>query len=133
MAAHVYGPAAFEQGLRHVIARSVEFQTAVTLELQSAVQGKRSVNNLYALPPLPTLSSRDVEQRIADAISRPTSEDDTHPGPSDRFRLIEHVSYNSARSDSTPVWDLFIQRHQLTVEMTAALAGHVDDISVAAV
>jgi hypothetical protein len=35
MAAHVYGPAAFEEGLRHVIARSVEFETAVNMELNT--------------------------------------------------------------------------------------------------
>jgi tetratricopeptide (TPR) repeat protein/Zn-dependent protease with chaperone function len=132
MAAHMYGPAAFEAGLRHVVARSVEFQAAVTLELQSAVHGKRPVGNLYALPPLPTLTSNDVEQRIADAMCRPTTEDDTHPGPSDRFRLIEHVSYNGPRSDATPVWDLFAERQRVMTEMTAAIARQVREAEVAA-
>ena len=130
MAAHVYGPAAFEEGLRHVIARSVEFETAVTLELRSAAHARRRVHDLYALPPLPTLASMDVEKRIADAISRPTTEDDTHPGPSDRFRLVRNVSYNGGQPDSTPVWDLFVSRHQLTAEMTATIAGQLGDAGV---
>src|SRR4029453_17876694 len=130
MAAHVYGPAAFEEGLRHVIARSVEFETAVTMELRRAAQARRPVPDLYALPPLPTLASMDVEKTIADAISRQTTEDDTHPSPSDRFRLVRDVSYNGGRPESTPVWDLFAARHQLTAEMTAAVAGQLGDASV---
>jgi Zn-dependent protease with chaperone function/tetratricopeptide (TPR) repeat protein len=130
MAAHVYGPAAFEEGLRHVIARSVEFETAVTMELRRAAQARRPVPDLYALPPLPTLASMDVEKTIADAISRQTTEDDTHPSPSDRFRLVKDVNYNGGRPDSTPVWDLFAARHQLTAEMTAAVAGQLGDASV---
>jgi hypothetical protein len=126
MAAHVYGPAAFEEGLRHVIARSVEFETAVTIELRHAAQARRPVHDLYALPPLPTLASTEVKKTIADALSRPTTEDDTHPGPSDRFRLVKDVSYNGGRPDSTPVWDLFAARHELTAEMTAAVAGQLE-------
>lgn len=130
MAAHVYGPAAFEQGLRHVIARSIEFDTAVRLELQSAVQMKRSLHNVYALP---TVSSIDVRKRIADALTRPTTEDDTHPGPSDRFRLVSNVTHAAAQNDSTPVWDLFADGKRLMAEMTATLARHVsvaDDVAV---
>jgi Zn-dependent protease with chaperone function len=130
MAAHAYGPAAFEEGLRHVIARSVEFETAVTAELRSAAHSKRPVRNLYALSPLPKLASMEVEKKIADAISRPTTEDDTHPGPSDRFRLVREVRYDGAPQDSTPVWDLFAGRHQLTGEMSAAVADLHSDASV---
>lgn len=126
-AAQVYGPVAFEEGLRHVIRRSLEFGAAVTLELRRAAQSNRSVQNLYALPPLPTLGSMDVEKQIADAISRPTTEDDTHPAPSDRFRLVKNVSYEGGGPDSTPVWHLFAARDRLTAEMTAIVAGQLHD------
>jgi len=132
MAAHVYGPSAFEAGLRHVISRSVEFETEVTMELQNAAKARRSVGNLYALPPLPTLSSMEVQKRIAEAISRPTTEDDTHPGPSDRFRLVRDVSGNGVQVDSTPVWDLFGARQQLTTEMTSAVARRIEDVGFVA-
>lgn len=125
MAAHAYGPAAFEEGLRHVIRRTVEFEAAVRLELQRAEKGRRPVENLYALPPLPTLSSLEVERTIADAIARPTTDDDTHPGPADRFRFVSGVSYEGAPTDPYAVWDLFAARQQLTDEMTAAVAGQV--------
>ena len=125
MAARVYGPAAFEEGLRHVIRRSAEFEAAVSLELRMAAQNRRHVDNLYALPPLPRLSSMEVERTIADALARPTTDDDTHPGPADRFRLVQDVSYDGAPSNSTPVWDLFVAREQLTREMTAAVQGQV--------
>ena len=124
-AAHLYGPAAFAQGLRHVVARSVEFEAAVNVELQNAARAKRSVSNLYALPPLPSLSSRDVEHRIADEMSRPTTEDDTHPGPQDRVRLTQRVRHDGACSDSTPVWELFSDPHHLMAEMTATVASQI--------
>lgn len=130
MAAHVYGPAAFEEGLRHVIARSLEFETAVNVELNSAAHARRPVHDLYALAPLPKDASNDVENRIAEAICRPTSEDDTHPGPSDRFRLVKDVAYTGGPPDSTLVWDLFAGREQLTAEMTAVVAGQVRSASV---
>jgi hypothetical protein len=133
MAAHVYGPAAFEEGLRHVIGRSVEFSAAVSLEMQSALEGKRPVTNLYALPPLPTVLSTDVEQGIANAISRPTTEDDTHPCPSDRFRLVKQVSSNGASRDSRPVWALFADPDRLMAEMTAMVAQQIGDANLVAV
>lgn len=133
MAAHVYGPAAFEDGLRHVITRSVEFEAAVNVELQTAANTRRRVHDLYALPPLPKLASMDVERQIAGALSRATTEDDTHPGPSDRFRLVKGVSYKGGRPDSTPVWDLFPARHQLTAEMTAVVARQFQGASFAGV
>jgi hypothetical protein len=74
----------------------------------------------------------EVEKRIAEAISRPTTEDDTHPGPSDRFRLVRDVSGNGVQVDSTPVWDLFGARQQLTTEMTSAVARRIEDVGFVA-
>jgi Zn-dependent protease with chaperone function len=71
MAAHMYGPAAFEAGLRHVITRSVEFETAVTLELQSAARANRSVSDLYALPPLPSLPGTSSRESQTPSHARP--------------------------------------------------------------
>jgi tetratricopeptide (TPR) repeat protein len=130
MAAHVYGPAAFEAGLRHVIQRSVEFDAAVNMELQRAVHEKRAVADLYALPQLPRYSWVEVERMVASAIDRPTTDDDTHPGPSDQFRLVSGVSYRGAPGDPSPVWDLFASRHALAREMTAAVEGNMREVSV---
>ena len=88
------------------------------------------MHDLYELAPLPTVASMDAEKRIAEAISRPTTEDDTHPGPSDRFRLVKNVAYNGGPPDSTPVWDLFAAHNQLTAEMTAVVAGQLQGASV---
>jgi hypothetical protein len=73
-----------------------------------------------------------VHHRIDDAMRRPTTEDDTHPGPTDRFRLIEHVSYSGPRLDSTPVWDLFAERPQVMAAMTAVVARQLRQVSVMA-
>jgi hypothetical protein len=58
-------------------------------------------------------------------MSRPTTDDDTHPGPQDRVRLIQRVTHEGGRSDSTPVWELFSDPHQLMAEMTATVARQI--------
>lgn len=65
-------------------------------------------------------------------MRRPTTEYDTYPGPTDRFRLIERVSYSGPRLDSTPVWDLFAERQQVMAEMTAVVAQQLRQVSVMA-
>jgi len=42
------------------------------------------------------------------------------------------VSYNGARSDSSPVWDLFSERHRVMDEMTAMVARQVSNAGVVA-
>ena len=120
--AQKYGGALFEEGLRHVIRGSIEFQAAAQDEVQSAVNSRRPCQNLYTLPPSRT---DDVERLVAEAIARPTAEDDTHPGPLDRFRLVSRAAAPGAESDTALVWDLFSDREALTREMTSTIEAHV--------
>jgi hypothetical protein len=122
VAAQKYGAAPFEEGLRHVIRASIEFHTAAGLEVQHALNRRRAVQNVYALEPP---KSADVERQVGEAISRPTTEDDTHPGPLDRFRLVSRVSGAAVDVDPAMVWALFSDREALTREMTAAIDAHV--------
>lgn len=126
VAARLYGPAQFEEGLRHVIRRTIEFAAAADDEIRLALQGQRSIRNLYTLP-LP--ASRDVDYRLEDAIGRETTEDDTHPAPMDRFRLVSGVVSTCASDESGMVWDLFADQNALTAEMTSAIDQRVKAVA----
>jgi Zn-dependent protease with chaperone function len=126
VAARLYGPAQFEEGLRHVIRRAIEFDAAANDEIRLALQGQRSLRNLYTLP-LP--ASRDVDDRFEEAIGRETTQDDTHPAPVDRFRLVSGVVSTCACDESGMVWDLFADQNALTAEMTSAIDERVKTVA----
>jgi Zn-dependent protease with chaperone function len=130
VAAHKYGADQFEQGLRHVIRSSIEFEVAVTEEINDALRRQRPCQNLYTLVAHP---SDDIEHRVQDAIDRPTTEDDTHPGPSERFRLVSRIPASLECDETGLVWDLFVNREGLTKEMTAAIESTVQVSAPAAV
>jgi Zn-dependent protease with chaperone function len=115
MAALNYGAESFEEGLRHVIRRSVEFQHMAHREIDEAVKSGRALQNLYDLS-LEKESS--VEEEINTALNRQTSEDDTHPSPMVRFRLVRQVRLQGSPSATGMVWNLFANREGLTNEMS---------------
>jgi hypothetical protein len=122
VAARHFGAKQFEDGLRHVVTRSVEFRFSANSEIKSAFEAGRVLQNLYGLRPPATPG---LEDEIERALSRPTTEDDTHPGPSDRFRLVSRVVPTGERSVSGMLWDLFVSPASLTAEMTAQVEAHV--------
>jgi Zn-dependent protease with chaperone function len=67
-ATQIYGSQAFEEGLRHVIRRKIEFQYFARKEIEDALRCRRPLHNLYAVEMKP-------EKAIEDAIGRvPISE-----------------------------------------------------------
>jgi Zn-dependent protease with chaperone function len=126
VAARLYGPDRFEEGLRHVVRRAVEFKTAADDEIRVALHANRSIRNLYTLPAPPPA---DVDGRFEDAIGRETTEDDTHPSPADRFRLTRGVTWTAAPQGEGMVWDLFQQPEALTNEMTEVVQRRVKAVS----
>jgi len=128
VAAQKYGAAQFEEGLRHVIQRSVEFQLAASREINGAMEMRRSLRNLYAVDPSPEDA---VSEKVAEALNRPATEDDTHPAPLERFRLVSGVQW-SGDPTAGMVWDLFADAESLMAEVTATVESHVRDASVVA-
>lgn len=125
VAAQTYGPAAFEGGLRHVIGQSIAFDTHANTEINEAIKARRPLNNLYSGPPSkPASFQKDFE----DALNRPTTRDDTHPGPMDRFRLISRIPEPTRTRSIGFVWDLFKDRetiiHRLMTEVEENVAPH---------
>lgn len=122
VAAQAYGALALEGGLRHVIRRSLEFDAIANQEIPEAIAAKRPLQNLYEATPQEPAS---LEDAFNQALTRPTTPDDTHPSPADRFRFV--AGYRSPRKVSQPgeVWGLFRDPAGLTREMMALVEQRV--------
>jgi len=123
VAAVQYGAQNFEDGLRHVVRRHVEFVATVNSELRDAIEHRRPIRNVYGVP---VPQAADVEREVEEALARPTTEDDSHPGPLDRFRLLSGVTASRQWPASGVVWDLFVDRERLVTEMTAFFASQIE-------
>lgn len=105
VAAQAYGPAAFQGGLNHVIRQNIRFHAHANREIDEAIKAGRPLQNLYA--PLPDAPRNDEEAQIKTALTRPTTDDDTHPGPQDRIRLVASIPAPDRPAQSGTAWDLF--------------------------
>lgn len=118
VAASKYSAQAFEDGLRHVIRRQVEFNNIANAEITSASRLRRPVQNLYEMTAAEGL---EIGLKVNEAINRPTSEDDTHPSPNERFRYARRVVCNTELAPAGMVWDLFVNPTAITDEMSALI------------
>jgi Zn-dependent protease with chaperone function len=114
VAAMRYGADAIEEGLRHVIRRGTEFAYVADQEAQAALETGAALKNIYDVTPK---DASPVEERIQKILAGPTTDDDTHPCPNDRFLLARQVISRRPASSSGMVWDLFANREALTGEM----------------
>jgi Zn-dependent protease with chaperone function len=118
VAASKYGSKAFEQGLTHVVRKAVEFQYLATQEIQASANAKRALQNLYELQPT---DNPDLDEEVQQSLTRETSEDDTHPSPTDRFRFTSRIVTADEQPVFGKVWDLFKDKEALTTEMTSTV------------
>jgi Zn-dependent protease with chaperone function len=121
-AARLYGAQPFEDGLRHVVRRQIEFKQLAGSEIRAARAANRGLRNIYVLE---APSDKTLEESIDQAINRQTSEDDTHPSPVDRFRLVNRINCSNHCGPSGPMWDLFADREALTAEMSREIESRV--------
>ncbi|HWN97706.1 MAG TPA: M48 family metalloprotease [Blastocatellia bacterium] len=126
VAAAKYSPQAFEEGLAHVIRRQVEFEDIAYREIANANTARRDLQNLYELK---ASEEQQVEEKIKEAINRPTSEDDTHPSPVERFRFARRVTCNHELAPAGMVWDLFTNRVAITDEMSSLINAQAKAVS----
>jgi tetratricopeptide (TPR) repeat protein/Zn-dependent protease with chaperone function len=96
VAARSFGKEAFEEGLRHVIRRDLALRYRKAIE-ESAPAGNGAADS--ELGPgrnsksfLRAEARRQVEADVATLWNAKTSEDDTHPCPADRIRLIGRLA-----------------------------------------
>jgi tetratricopeptide (TPR) repeat protein/Zn-dependent protease with chaperone function len=121
MAVYQFGREPFREGLRHVIRRDLEFSLLADKEINAALASSRSMRNLYELQAEDEMTKNDLAQAYDEYFARPTTEDDTHPSPKDRFRLIEKINPKETPPLEGRVWDLFTNREALTQEMNSLL------------
>jgi hypothetical protein len=122
VAAQSYGAAAFEGGLTHVIRRSLEFEAAANEEIKESIEKGRQLQNLYALP---APQASEVATELEKALSRETTDDDTHPSPRDRFRLVARLQSPSCPPRPGEVWELFADPEAIRAEMVAEIEKQV--------
>lgn len=125
VAVHLYGADAFKDGLTHVIRREVEFNHVAEGEINTAFKLNRAMQNLYELRVQDERIKDDLEKQSDEIINRPTTEDDTHPSPQDRFKLAARITSRECAPISGEVWDLFTDRAALTKEMNDLLERQI--------
>jgi hypothetical protein len=101
--------------LTHVIKREFEFNKFANEEIDAARKNKRSFNNLYTLS---GSIDKSTEDEINNTLTRKTSEADTHPSPTDRFRYIKDINTSTISSSSGYVYELFQNWDSLCQELT---------------
>ncbi|HSO75667.1 MAG TPA: hypothetical protein VLU47_12600, partial [Blastocatellia bacterium] len=70
-----------------------------------------------------------VDEKTKEALNRPTSEDDTHPSPVERFRFARRVTCKNELAPAGMVWDLFTNRVAITDEMSSLINEQAKAVS----
>ncbi len=122
VAASKFGAVAFEEGLTHVVRKSVEFNFVAMQEINESSSSRRALQNLSELR---VVGNPDLEEEIENSLNRQTTEDDTHPSPRDRFRFTGRIVIATEEPVSGAVWDLFRDRDALTREMTSQIQSEL--------
>jgi Zn-dependent protease with chaperone function len=121
-AASLYGAAAFEEGLRHVIARSVRFDAHLQATLNHVIADKASLANLYRYEPATRPTEQELERAFEETLGRSPSPYDSHPAPLERFAAVRAVPPRGiavSPGDDAEAWSLFDNREAIERRMTA--------------
>jgi hypothetical protein len=127
-AAFAYGSMAFEEGLRHVIERSVRFDAHLNVTLAEVVNNKMALPNLYAFAPATPAPEGNVEKAIAEAFGKKPTPFDSHPCPEDRLSWVRALAFDGvekATGDDENAWDLFADRAATEALMTSEVRARL--------
>lgn len=127
-AALSYGSRAFEEGLRHVVAREVRFGAHSGAALDEVITAKRPLENLYSYKPERPPIERGVEVSVQEALEAKPSPYDSHPSPADRIawvRAIGAPGTGASSGDDAEAWSLFPDRDAIERAMTAVVRRNV--------
>ncbi len=127
-AAFLYGSRSFEEGLRHVIARSVQFQAHANATIHEVSEKKVALANLYTFRPEKGLPEAEISKAVESALAAPASPYDSHPAPADRFAWVRALAAQGAGhtlQDEQPVWGLFLDREAVERQLTDTVRFNV--------
>lgn len=122
-----YGASNFKTGLTHVIRQGLTFDRQLNEAIQAGRESFAKHRNLYALPePLLTDGSSIIEVELKKAINRPTTADDSHPAPHERFALLEKMNLPASSSNGDgDVLQLFNNPDAILREMSDVIHRNV--------
>jgi Zn-dependent protease with chaperone function/Flp pilus assembly protein TadD len=121
-AAFAYGSLAFEEGLRHVVERSVRFDAHLGATLDEVVKTKSALPNLYAFAPVAPATQEAVDAEIAKALGKKPTPFDSHPCPEDRLTWIRALASDGVGEggvEDGDAWSLFADRAAIEAMMTS--------------
>ena len=121
VAAYHYGAQSFREGLNHVIRRELEFGHVADKEISSALGANRALQNLYEMSVNEESALIEIDEAFKAAVDCPTTDDDSHPSPRDRFRFIEKIRSAEAEPLNGEVWDLFADSSAVKAEMNEVI------------
>jgi hypothetical protein len=122
VAAQAYGPVAFEGGLTHVVRRSIEFDQIASREIQEVLKSRQALQRMYDAE---AADATTVENDFKKLMERETTDDDTHPSPRDRFRLIAGVKAQKCPDRPGELWDLFVDQTALKRDMLGRIEQQI--------
>jgi Zn-dependent protease with chaperone function len=125
-AAIAYGGQNFIEGLQSVIRQGIAFPLLADYEIRRSFDLNQQIYNLYDLPPQEKLQS-ELEKQITEAMSRTTSQYDSHPAPKERIELIEslRIPYSPVQDNRLPALYLFPNPEELQRELTSEVMKNI--------
>ena len=130
-AASLYGARAFEDGLRHVIERSIRFDSHINRTLNEVTKASSALPNLYEYRPAEVGTEEDFARAVEAALQAEPSAYDSHPSPSNRFAWVRLMPTGGAAvsaDDDSPAWDLFSDRSALECSLTDVVREQVSSL-----
>jgi hypothetical protein len=128
-AATAYGAELFEQGLRHVVERSIRFQVHVDATVKDVVDNMRPLINLYTHQPPDSGAEGDLQAAVEAAMNAQPSPYDSHPSPSQRLAWVHAIAVQPTTrvpGVDEDAWVLFGDRAALEQSMTELVRAAID-------
>jgi Zn-dependent protease with chaperone function len=128
-AAMSYGVHDFVDGLTHIARQSLAFEMRASREIEQATEQRRGLLNLYTLSPLESNSQGELETKVQEVMSQPTSPYDSHPAVRERIELVKQLqaSEKVGPGNQEPVWGLLPSADVLQSEMTAIVQKEIQE------
>ena len=125
-AAIAYGSQNFIEGLQSIVRQGIAFPLQADYEIRRSFDLKQPIYNLYDLPPQEKLQG-ELEKQVEEAMSRATSQYDSHPAPKERIELIERlrVPYSPIQDNRLSALRLFPNPEELQRELTAQVMKNI--------
>jgi Peptidase family M48 len=122
VAVRAYGAAAFERGLTQVIRNDLLIRESAAKVVETT-RNLGTRNSFYDFNELADEETASIEQKLAAALSRPTSMFDSHPSPDERFRLARLLQAVPTESAQGTAWDLFSSPQWIRARWTTCCVG----------